>query len=94
MTRLDIEKKITDILFERGLVLSYMEIEPSSPEDMYEVAFYLDDGKQKTPYKKIFVRNETNPKRKAFKVLLDEIIHGYYDSVNLGKREDLTDGFR
>lgn len=88
MTRLDIEKKITDILFERGFVLSYKETQPSSPEDMYEVTFYLNES----PYKKIFVRNSMNPKQKAFSILLDEIVHGYYDSINLGKREDPTDG--
>ena len=42
MAHIDIEKKIKDIFFDRGLVLTYEEIEPSSPEDMYEVTFYLN----------------------------------------------------
>ena len=42
MAHVDIEKKIKDILFERGMVLTYKEVEPSSQEDMYEVTFYLN----------------------------------------------------
>jgi hypothetical protein len=42
MAHIDVEKKLKDILFERGMVLTYNEIEPSSPEDMYEVTFYLN----------------------------------------------------
>ena len=48
MAHIDIEKKIKDILFERGMVLTYEEVEPSSPEDMYEVTFYLNDEIYKT----------------------------------------------
>lgn len=82
MTLIDIEKKIKDILFDRGMVLTYEEVEPSSPEDMYEVTFYLNDE----IYKTIFIRHDKSPKKKAFNILLDEIIDGYYNSKNIGNR--------
>ena len=82
MTLIDIEKKIKDILFDRGLVLTYEEVEPSSSEDMYEVTFYLNDE----IYKTMFIRHDKSPKKKAFNILLDEIIDGYYNSKNIGNR--------
>lgn len=82
MAHIDIEKKIKDILFERGMVLTYEEVEPSSPEDMYEVTFYLNDE----IYKTMFIRHDKSPKKKAFNILLDEIIDGYYNSKNIGSR--------
>jgi len=82
MAHIDIEKKIKDILFNRGMVLTYKEVEPSSPDDMYEVTFYLNED----IYRKMFIRHSTSPKKKAFTLLLDEIIDGYYNSVNIGKR--------
>ena len=82
MTLIDIEKKIKDILFDRGMVLTYEEVEPSSPEDMYEVTFYLNDE----IYKTMFIRHDKSPKKKAFNILLDEIIDGYYNSKNIGNR--------
>lgn len=82
MTLIDIEKKIKDILFDRGMVLTYEEVEPSSPEDMYEVTFYLNGE----IYKTMFIRHNKSPKKKAFSILLDEIIDGYYNSVNIGNR--------
>ena len=82
MTLIDIEKKIKDILFDRGMVLTYEEVEPSSPEDMYEVTFYLNSE----IYKTMFIRHNTSPKKKAFNILLDEIIDGYYNSKNIGNR--------
>ena len=82
MTLIDIEKKIKDILFDRGMVLTYEEVEPSSPEDMYEVTFYLNGE----IYKTMFIRHNTSPKKKAFNILLDEIIDGYYNSKNIGNR--------
>lgn len=83
MTRIDIEEKLKSILFDRGMVLTYKEIEPSSPDDMYEVTFYLNDEL----YKTIFIRHDKSPKKKAFTILLDEIINNYYDNINIGKRE-------
>ena len=83
MAHIDIEKKLKDILFERGMVLTYNEVEPSSPEDMYEVTFYLNGE----VYRTMFIRHDKSPKKKAFTMLLDEIIDGYYNSVNIGKRE-------
>ena len=83
MTRIDIEEKIKNILFDRGMVLTYKEIEPSSQDDMYEVTFYLNDE----IYKTMIIRHDKSPKKKAFNILLDEIINNYYDSVNIGKRE-------
>lgn len=82
MTLIDIEKKIKDILFDRGMVLTYEEVEPSSPEDMYEVTFYLNGE----IYKTMFIRHDKSPKKKAFNILLDEIIDGYYNSKNIGNR--------
>ena len=82
MAHIDIEKKIKDILFDRGMVLTYKEVEPSSPDDMYEVTFYLNND----VYRTMFIRNDKSPKKKAFTLLLDEIIDGYYNSVNIGKR--------
>lgn len=83
MTLVNIEKKIKDILFNRGMVLTYEEVEPSSPEDMYEITFYLNGE----IYRTMFIRHDKSPKKKAFTMLLDEIIDGYYNSVNIGKRE-------
>ena len=82
MTLIDIEKKIKDILFDRGMVLTYEEVEPSSSEDMYEVTFYLNGE----IYKTMFIRHDKSPKKKAFSILLDEIIDGYYNSKNIGNR--------
>ena len=82
MTLIDIEKKIKDILFERGMLLTYEEVEPSSPDDMYEVTFYLNDE----VYKTMFIRHNKSPKKKAFNILLDEIIDGYYNNKNIGNR--------
>ena len=82
MAHIDIEKKIKDILFDRGMVLTYKEVEPSSPDDMYEVTFYLNND----VYRTMFIRYDKSPKKKAFTLLLDEIIDGYYNSVNIGKR--------
>ena len=82
MTLIDIEKKIKDILFDRGMVLTYEEVEPSSSEDMYEVTFYLNDE----IYKTMFIRHDKSPKKKAFSILLDEIIDDYYNSKNIGNR--------
>lgn len=83
MTRIDIEEKLKSILFDRGMVLTYKETEPSSPDDMYEVTFYLNDEL----YKTMFIRHDKSPKKKAFTILLDEIINNYYDNINIGKRE-------
>lgn len=85
MTLIDIEKKIKDILFERGMLLTYEEVEPSSPEDMYEVTFYLNGE----VYKTMFIRHDKSPKKKAFNILLDEIIDGYYSNKNIGNRVSL-----
>lgn len=85
MTLIDIEKKIKDILFERGMLLTYEEVEPSSPDDMYEVTFYLNDE----VYKTMFIRHNESPKKKAFNILLDEIIDGYYSNKNIGNRVSL-----
>ena len=85
MTLIDIEKKIKDILFERGMLLTYEEVEPSSPDDMYEVTFYLNGE----VYKTMFIRHNESPKKKAFNILLDEIIDGYYSNKNIGNRVSL-----
>lgn len=88
MTRIDIEKKLSEILFRRGYVLTYTEVEPSSENDMYEITFYLENDQEKTVYRTMFIRNEKNPKKKAFTLLLDEIIDSYYENENIGTREN------
>jgi hypothetical protein len=88
MTRIDIEKKLSEILFRRGYVLTYTEVEPSSENDMYEITFYLENDQEKTVYRTMFIRNEKNPKKKAFTLLLDEIIDSYYENENIGTKED------
>lgn len=90
MTRIDIEKKITEILFRRGYVLTYEETEPSSTDDMYEITFYLENDKERTIYRTMYIRNNKNPKRTAFVNLLDEIIDNYYETLNIGKKEDVS----
>lgn len=90
MTHIDIEKKLSEILFRRGYVLTYTEVEPSSENDMYEITFYLENDKEKTAYRTMYIRNEKNPKKKAFNILLDEIIDSYYENANIGVREQLT----
>ena len=89
MTRIDIEKKLSEILFRRGYVLTYTEVEPSSENDMYEITFYLENDQEKTVYRTMFIRNEKNPKKKALTLLLDEIIDSYYENENIGIRENL-----
>ena len=92
MTRIDIEKKITEILFRRGYILTYEEVEPSSENDMYEITFYLENDKGRSVYKTMYIRNNKNPKKTAFVNLLDEIIDNYYETLNIGKKEDVTNG--
>lgn len=89
MARIDIEKKLSEILFRRGYVLTYNEVEPSSENDMYEITFYLENDKEKTPYRTMYIRNEKNPKKKAFTILLDEIIDSYYENANIGVSKEL-----
>ena len=38
----------------------------------------------------MYIRNNKNPKRTAFVNLLDEIIDNYYETLNIGKKEDIT----
>lgn len=82
MVRIDIENKLKEIIFKRGYVLTYEEIEPSSSEDMYEIRFFLSKNGIQETYKTMYIRNENFPKRKAFEMLLDEIIDTYYTSLN------------
>lgn len=89
MTLIDIEKKIADILFRRGCVLTYTETEPSSEEDMYEITFFIETDKEKTLYRTMFIRNESNPRKKAFNILLDEIITSYYENQNIGVQTEV-----
>lgn len=82
MVVIDIEKKISDILFKKGYILSYEEKQPSSSEDMYEIKFYLNDNFTNNLYKTMYIRKAKNPKEKAFSMLLDEIIDNYYKDLN------------
>lgn len=62
--------------------LIYEETKPSSDEDLYEVEFWLEDRKlNRTPYSKIFIRNQANYKTKAFEKLLSQMIFAYYERL-------------
>lgn len=89
MVIIDIEKKIKEILFRRGYLLTWQETTPSSPEDMYEIKFWLDNGTL-IPYRTMYIRATKYPRRKAFSLLLDDILNSYYESINIGKLENLN----
>lgn len=75
---MDIERKIKNICASLGYDLKYSETNPSSTEDMYEIKFWVEDRNlNKYDFKTIYIRDSPNPKRKAFKLLMDECITEY-----------------
>lgn len=72
------EERLNSILSKRGFLLKYEEVQPSSPEDMYEMKTWIEDNSGTMyAYKSIYVRNCKDPKAKAFKLLVDGFIDGY-----------------
>ena len=79
VNRIDIENTIKRIVASRGYVLNYEEKNPSSPEDMYEIKFWIEDRNlTKFDYKTIYIRDKKYPKQEAFKILLNDYINNYY----------------
>lgn len=77
-----IENTINSILSRRGYLLKYEEIPASSPEDMYELKVWVEDRSgTKYDYRSIYVRDAANPKKKAFNLLIDQLIGSYYESI-------------
>lgn len=77
-----VETIINSILSRRGYFLKYEETPASSPEDMYELKVWVEDRNgTKYDYRTIYVRDAPNPKKKAFDLLIDQLIGGYYESI-------------
>ena len=75
------ETKLNTILSRRGYLLKYEETPASSPEDMYEMKVWIEDNSgTKYDYRCIYVRNCKDPKTKAFKLLVDQLIDSYCQS--------------
>lgn len=72
------EERINTVLSKRGYLLKYEEIQPSSPEDMYEMRTWIEDNSgERYAYKSVYVRNCKDPKSKAFRLLIDGFIDSY-----------------
>lgn len=83
--RPNIENRIKQAIRYHGYELHYAETLPSSPEDIYEIKFWLEDRNQNQfDFKTIYIRDEKNPKDKAFKLLLNDYIEAYIDKVKNG----------
>jgi len=85
---MSVEDQIKEILSNRGLELNYKETYPSSKDDIYEMNIWFEDRNlTKYPFHNIFIRpvKEENPnyKQKAFEILLNTIIEGYFDNLNI-----------
>lgn len=79
---MSVEKMINTILARRGYILKYEETPASSSEDMYELKVWIEDRNgTKYDYRSIYVRDTVNPKRKAFNLLVDQLIGSYYESI-------------
>ena len=77
-----VETIINSILSRRGYVLKYEETPASSTEDMYELKVWIEDRNgTKYDYRSIYVRDTVNPKKKAFNLLIDQLVGSYYESI-------------
>lgn len=77
-----VETIINSILSRRGYVLKYEETPASSTEDMYELKVWIEDRNgTKYDYRSIYVRDTVNPKKKAFDLLIDQLVGSYYESI-------------
>lgn len=82
------EDQIKGILARRGYELKYKETYPSSKDDIYEMNIWFEDRNlTKYPFHTVFIRptEEENPnyKQKAFDLLLDIIIEGYFNTLDI-----------
>lgn len=79
---MNVESIINTILARRGYILKYEETPASSSEDMYELKVWVEDRNgTKYDYRSIYVRDTANPKKKAFNLLIDQLIGSYYESI-------------
>lgn len=77
-----VEQMINTILSRRGYLLKYEETPASSPEDMYELKVWVEDRNgTRYDYRSIYVRDAINPKKKAFNLLIDQLVGSYYESI-------------
>lgn len=84
-----VETIINSILSRRGYILKYEETPASSIEDMYELKVWVEDRNgTKYDYRSIYVRDTVNPRRKAFNLLIDQLVGSYYESI---KQKHLTE---
>lgn len=82
MLKVNIENTIKKAILSKGYYLKYEETYPSSPEDMYEIKFWVEDRNlNQFDYKTIYIRNKENPKEEAFKLLLNEYVQSYYSEL-------------
>lgn len=94
VNRIDIEDTIKRIVASRGYVLNYEEKNPSSPEDMYEIKFWIEDRNlTKFDYKTIYIRDKKYPKQEAFKILLNDYINNYYLDLKPSNRYVVIEDF-
>lgn len=94
VNRINIEDTIKRIVASKGYVLNYEETNPSSPEDMYEIKFWIEDRHlTKFDYKTVYIRNNKNPKQEAFKLLLNEYINNYYNNLKPSNRYVVIEDF-
>ena len=94
VNRLNIENTIKKIVASKGYILNYEEKNPSSPEDMYEIKFWIEDRTlTKFDYKTIYIRDKKDPKQEAFKLLLNEYIDNYYSDVKPSDRYVVINDF-
>lgn len=85
------EERINSILSKRGYLLKYKETPASSSEDMYEMKVWIEDNSN-TPYfyRSIYVRNCKDPKAKAFRLLIDQFIDSYCQTLGNGDSNNIT----
>lgn len=88
---MNVESTINTILARRGYILKYEETPASSSEDMYELKVWVEDRNgTKYDYRSIYVRDATNPKKKAFDLLIDQLIGSYYESIKKNENSRST----
>lgn len=81
--KVNLEERIKQAVRANGYELYYQEKQPSSPEDMYEIKFWVEDRNCKQyDFKTIYVRDEKDPKTKAFELLLTEYIETYFNQID------------
>ena len=86
-----VETIINSILSRRGYVLKYEETPASSTEDMYELKVWVEDRNgTKYDYRSIYVRDTVNPKKKAFDLLIDQLVGSYYESIRKNGNSENT----